>query len=348
MNHVSVIVPTFNSSKTIEEAVKSIIAITYPSVSLIISDDGSTDDTVKKAQRYQLSSVSVQVGDHFGNMFAHWNHRIVDTLKSESEFIAIYHDDDLVMPEIISRQLEFVEKFGPVDIVFTRAEYISPSGNFLWKSAAAPHLKGHSGILDYRKTVRDIALHGNGFFVCPTALYSRKCFEKYGFFSEKLDNASDLDFFLRVLAAGGKIGFIDEALLKYRISPTQKSRQYSDSKSGHSDFFEVIGPHVKSAGLLNEVGDYLLALAKLEELDLFLTFRSNDQDCLSWFRDNRNIWRSSLGGADKLKISLSLILMNLFRISFLRSTIGKIIMLLSSPVANPILRLAIGIRQKIS
>ncbi len=49
---VSIITVTYNSSTTIEDTVKSVLAQTHPDIEYIIVDGDSTDNTLKKIQPY--------------------------------------------------------------------------------------------------------------------------------------------------------------------------------------------------------------------------------------------------------------------------------------------------------
>ena len=51
---VSIIVAAYNSQQTIEECLKSILALDYPegSIEVIVMDGGSKDATVKIAEKY--------------------------------------------------------------------------------------------------------------------------------------------------------------------------------------------------------------------------------------------------------------------------------------------------------
>ena len=53
-NLVSVIIPTYNRSYFVTQAIDSVLCQTYPNIELIVVNDGSTDDTEEKLQPYWI------------------------------------------------------------------------------------------------------------------------------------------------------------------------------------------------------------------------------------------------------------------------------------------------------
>jgi len=60
---VSIIVAAYNSQQTIEECLKSILALDYPedSIEVIVMDGGSKDATVLTAEKYPVKVISIRL-----------------------------------------------------------------------------------------------------------------------------------------------------------------------------------------------------------------------------------------------------------------------------------------------
>ncbi len=58
---VSVVIPVFNTEEFIEEAIESVLAQSYPSIEIIVVDDGSTDDSARVIRRYQQQDSRIQL-----------------------------------------------------------------------------------------------------------------------------------------------------------------------------------------------------------------------------------------------------------------------------------------------
>lgn len=58
---VSIVLPAYNESEVIEAAIRSLLKLDYPRYEIIVVDDGSTDDTARKASAFEGEFDSVRV-----------------------------------------------------------------------------------------------------------------------------------------------------------------------------------------------------------------------------------------------------------------------------------------------
>ncbi len=106
---VSVIIPTYNASITIERALKSIALQTYSDYEIIVIDDGSSDNTqeVVSEFRKEFNSILVQyiVQKNLGPSSARNN----GVKKSQGEFIAFLDADDEWHKDKLKIQIEIMQ-----------------------------------------------------------------------------------------------------------------------------------------------------------------------------------------------------------------------------------------------
>ena len=100
---ISIIIPTYNSSSTIERCLHSILSQTFTDWECIVVDDGSTDDTCEKVQRiaekdsrivvYQRLSAGVSVTRNYG------------IAKAHGDFVCFIDSDDYVSSELLAHMM---------------------------------------------------------------------------------------------------------------------------------------------------------------------------------------------------------------------------------------------------
>ena len=105
---VSIITPSYNSSKFIEETIASVQAQTYSHWEMLITDDGSTDNSFeiikkfcKKDSRIKLFSIK-----NAGPAVARNN----SIKHAKGKYLAFLDSDDLWMPEFLSTSIKFITK----------------------------------------------------------------------------------------------------------------------------------------------------------------------------------------------------------------------------------------------
>lgn len=105
---VSIVMPAYNSEKTIGSAIESVIAQSYKFWELIIVNDCSKDSTIDIIQKYQEIDeriVVVNLSQNGGVV----NARNKAIESSKGEYIAFLDSDDLWLPSKLEKQVSFME-----------------------------------------------------------------------------------------------------------------------------------------------------------------------------------------------------------------------------------------------
>lgn len=202
MKHfVSIITPTYNSEKSIEETLNSILKQTYTKWEVIITDDNSTDRTVSIIQKYinKDSRIKLHIFDTNQGAGAARNNSIS---YAKGKYIAFCDSDDLWEPNKLEVQIEFLKK---ENLVFTFSDYsiINSSGDVLDKVKCPNNLS-------YRKLLR------NNYVGCLTAMYD--CENLGKIYMPKIRKRQDWVLWLSILSRIKTTKGINLSLAKYRIT----------------------------------------------------------------------------------------------------------------------------------
>ena len=108
---VSVITPTYNSAKYIEDTIDSIQSQTYENWELLITDDCSEDDTMAILKRYSRRDNRIKVFKLEKNSGAGVA-RNNSIQHASGRYIAFCDSDDRWLPEKLQAQLDFMEEHG--------------------------------------------------------------------------------------------------------------------------------------------------------------------------------------------------------------------------------------------
>jgi len=129
MPQVSIITPTYNCARFIEETIKSVQAQTFTDWEMIISDDCSTDNTKEVIAPYLASDSRIKYICNDKNSGAAITRNNALRIAS-GRWIAFLDSDDLWLPEKLEEQISFMETN---DYAFTYHEYseISEDGEDL-------------------------------------------------------------------------------------------------------------------------------------------------------------------------------------------------------------------------
>ena len=211
---VSVCVPSYNHSRFLAQTLDSILSQTYLDLEIIIVDDGSTDNSFEIAQRYQSEHPSkIRLYTHANNQNLGTSETVNAAFaKVRGEYWMGLPSDDLLHPNKIERQVQFLDQHKDIGWVYSYANYIDDTGELL---------QGLFGEDISRDAAPVEAMIRGNRVPGMTALMRRSISEKVGLHDASLVY-SDWHYWVRMTAAA-KVGFINEPLVYYRVHGSNTS-----------------------------------------------------------------------------------------------------------------------------
>ena len=113
---VSVLIPVYNGTQFLDEAIRSVLHSTYKNVEIILVDDGSNDRSRDKCKKYEERYKSVRFFGFTenGGMTRCLNYGIK---QAKGKYIARLNQDDILMPRRLEQQVSFLESHPDYVIV---------------------------------------------------------------------------------------------------------------------------------------------------------------------------------------------------------------------------------------
>jgi glycosyltransferase involved in cell wall biosynthesis len=213
---VTVVIPAFNASETLQQTLLSVAAQTYGNLEIIVVDDGSVDDTAVIARSFGQSDPRVQLIQKPNGGVA--SARNAGTKASTAEFVAFIDADDLWHPTKIAKQMALLTADGgDMALVYTPFRRIDVSGKVLGSSR---NHRVDGWVVNRHFYVNFV---GNG----SSILVRKHVLEEIGGYSSTLLEANaqgceDLLLQLRI-ALRYRFGTVPEYLVGYRLSPNNMS-----------------------------------------------------------------------------------------------------------------------------
>lgn len=198
---VSVIIPMFNASLWIGEALQSVLSQEIRDIEIIAIDDGSSDGTAKIVAE-EFPGVKLTRQERRGVSFA----RNLGTRLSSGEFIQYLDADDLLAKDKLRLQLEALARTG-ADIAY------GP-----WQKLTGSCEKGYRPGLIISRKLRDPEVDLFTDFWSPPAayLFRRAIVDKTGGWNESLPVIQDARFVLDCALYGARFVYTEGLMAYYR------------------------------------------------------------------------------------------------------------------------------------
>lgn len=200
MPRVTVCMAVYNGKETIEAALESVVAQTYQDFRIIVLDDGSSDDSISRVEKFDATTISVPNGG-----LGAARKRLVE--EADGELIAFIDRDDLWLPEKLEREVAHLD-FTGADLVHADGWYVYEGGGEVARNLAIdPATHAFEHILP------------NNRIIASSVLFKRDAMLAAGNFVSETPRCSDWYGWM-MMARKFKFAHLAEKLVRYNVLST--------------------------------------------------------------------------------------------------------------------------------
>lgn len=218
---VSIVTTAYNSAKTIEDTIKSVLSQTYPNIEYIIVDGGSTDGTQEVIMSYK-SKVSRFVSERDKGIYDGMNKGYA--LATGDVVGQINSDDFYGSSDVIQKVVDAFQK-SKADVCYGDLEYVDEKNTDhvfrRWKAEEYDSKKFKRGWMPPH----------------PTFFARRETYQKYGTFRLDMGTSADYELMLRLLLKHKLSAcYIPEILVKMRVGGASNKNLWRRLKANRNDY----------------------------------------------------------------------------------------------------------------
>jgi len=201
---VSVIIPTYNRSIYVLDAIQSVLDQNYENIEIIVIDDGSTDGTKEKlASLVEKGIVHYIYQENQGRSAA----RNRGISLATGDYLAFLDSDDLLESGTLIKQVEFLARNPNIGLVHGGYSKFDELKNDLGYRDPS----WFSGCI-----YPQMLLMWTTLLATPTVMMPRQIIKEVGGFDESLYIGEDLDLWRRI-ARRYPFGYINQRLARIRV-----------------------------------------------------------------------------------------------------------------------------------
>jgi len=208
---VSVIVPAYNVTRYIGDALDSLRAQTFRNFETIVVNDGCPDSANLERVLEPYRGEIVYIRQENQGLAAARNTAIQ---AARAPLVALLDSDDAWEPDYLQAQTDFLAKHPQTDVVSPNAYFV---GDTLFPGKTMADLFPSHGEVNFQS----LLARDNQIFVGVTARV--EAIVRAGFFDPDLRSAEDLDMWLRMAHGGARFAYNSRPLVRYRARPDSLS-----------------------------------------------------------------------------------------------------------------------------
>lgn len=211
---ISVIMTVYNGERWLGEAIESVLAQTYPHFEFIIVDDGSTDGTPAILADYAARDPRIRVISQENMGVSRAMNRVLPLARYD--WIARFDADDVMHPQRLERQLDFLAAHPELAVASCFADYIDEEGR---------KVGFYDNPLTKSEVVRRWLEQGRVIhFIQSGAIMRRDVVLEVGGYRPEFSVTEDTDLWNRIAERGYGVLVQPEALMQVRVHARSLTR----------------------------------------------------------------------------------------------------------------------------
>ncbi len=214
---ISIILPLYNASTTLDRCINSVITQSYRNFELICVDDGSSDDTLERLNTFESRDQRVRIFTKKQGGVS--SARNVGLREARGEFITFIDADDWVEPEWLQA---YINNYRGEDLLLQNAVWEMVDGTQFYRSV---ELKPLDNCIDKVLSLYD--RHTLGYVW--SALYKREIIVAHTIsFCEEISYCEDYEFALHYCRFIDDVDIIPPPIRNYHYLVPRNNREYQD------------------------------------------------------------------------------------------------------------------------
>ncbi|GAB2497013.1 glycosyltransferase family A protein [Algoriphagus taiwanensis] len=186
---ISIIIPFYNSERTLERTIKSVISQDYPKWELILVDDGSTDESVRIANSFlEDKRVSYLYQSNRGVGAS----RNLGAIKACGDWLIFLDSDDELSPNSLYNFQEAIIQKQDSELICAKVECLESKDS-------------------------EIKISKTSTFLAGSFCVNRRLFDRLGGYDVQLKFAENTEFYFRILESKAKIYKVDFVSAFYHL-----------------------------------------------------------------------------------------------------------------------------------
>lgn len=194
---ISIITPSLNQGSFVQDCIVSVLEQTGAEVEHIVADAGSTDETIEILQRYPhllwTSEPDAGMSDGINKGFR----------RATGDWLMWLNCDDFLLPGALAKVADFVKQNPDLDVVHGDCVFVRADKSVIRRK--------------YDHPLGELVLLFAGCYIPSTAtFFKRRIIDQSQFLDTSYKVCMDWEYYLRLIRAGFKFGYLPAALAGFR------------------------------------------------------------------------------------------------------------------------------------